>query len=155
MRKGSGGIVKWVVIIALLFFGYTKALPWVKQKDFFASKVVAASGVDPSCTELAAAAGEAWGSGLGQFVNPPVDRDAWSAFRDDVQTRIERARDACRCKGESCARSADAMERLRGLVSTMDSAVQTGAAPPSDIPQQQERIDSLLEEAQALVREGK
>lgn len=154
MRNGSGGIVKWVVIIALLYFGYTKGLPWLKQQNLFARKA-AASSPGLSCAELGAAASDAWGGGLAQFVNPPVDRDAWSAFRDDVETRVDAAQKACRCDSESCARTADAMERLRRLVGTMDSAVQTGAAPPSDIPQQQERIDSLLEEAQALVREGK
>lgn len=154
MRNKSGAVIKWVVIIALLFFGYTKALPWVKEQNFFASKATAA-GVDPSCIELASAASDAWGQGLAPFVNPPVDREAWSAFHSDVELRIDRAQKPCQCKAESCAKAADAMERLRRIVSTVDSAVQTGAGLPSDLPQQQAQVDGLLDEADALVRVGK
>jgi hypothetical protein len=154
MRKSSSGIIKWVVILVVLFFGWTKGLPWLKQQKFFSSPANAAS-EKPSCTELAAAASESWGNGIAPFVNPPVDRSAWDSFRSDVERRIDKAKSECRCNAESCTKAADAMDRLRKLVSTLDASVQSGAAPPPDLPQQQEQIDSLIDAAQSLVREGK
>lgn len=156
MRNSSGGIIKWGVILVVLFIGYTKGLPWLKQQKFLSSSSSSkAANAKPSCTELAAAASEAWGNGIAPFVNPPVDRSAWDAFRSDVESRIDKARSECRCSAESCTKAADAMDRLQKLVATLDASVQSGAAPPSDLPQQQEQIDNLIDVAQSLVREGK
>lgn len=149
----AGKLVKWVVILALLAAAYKVGLPWLKQqKSGGGAKIEAA---DSSCPAAAERASAAWGAGLGRFVNPPYDLEAWNVFREGVDSRIKSAADECGCPGESCKKAADAMGELRSLVTDLDQAIRSGSPPSSDVVQRQASIDNAIDRARELAREGK
>ncbi len=152
-------IIKWVVVIAIVFAVWKVGLPWAKQQNFFGSKASttgkSGSGGDSSCVRSAENASEALGSGIGRFVNPPYDMNAWSSFKSDVDSKISAAEAQCSCAEESCQKVREAMRDLRGIASELDSSIRTGGSPPDSLVQRQERIDNLINEAGELVRAGK
>jgi hypothetical protein len=150
-------IIKWVVIIAIAIAVWKFGIPWVKQQNFGGTSTTSTgkSGGDSSCVKTAEDASSALGSGIGRFVNPPYDLNAWSSFRSDVDSKISSAESACSCADESCQKVREAMRDLRGIVSELDSSIRTGGSPPEQLVQRQERIDNLLNEAGDLVRAGK
>lgn len=150
-------IVKWVVVLVLVFVVWKYVVPWAKEEmgnSSTATKAVA-SGGDSSCITSAERASETWGGGLARFVNPPYDLDAWSNFRGSVDSNINAAESACICGDESCRKAQNAMRELRSLVSEMDTAIRNGTSPPQDAVQRQEAIDRQIEDARQLVAAGK
>lgn len=150
-------IIKWVVIIAIVVAAWKVGIPWAKRQNFFGGTGASstAKGGDSSCVRAAESASEALGSGIGRFVNPPYDLNAWSSFRSDVDAKISSAEGECSGAEESCQKAREAMKDLRGIVSELDSSIRTGGSPPDSLVQRQERIDNLLNEAAELVRAGK
>ena len=146
-------LIKWIVIIGIIFVAWKYAIPWVKKQ--VQGHTTAAASDDSSCTTAAQRASEAWGSGLHSFVNPPYDLNAWSSFHDSVESKISSAESACSCSDQSCEKARAAMSDLRSLLSDVDSAIRNGSAPPSDLPQRQEAIDKQIDEAADLTRAGK
>lgn len=147
-----GRLLKWIIVIAIIVAVYRVGIPWLKKQDFMRS---AASVPADSCSHAAEDATNAWGGGLGRFVNPPYDLSAWSAFRDDVLTRIRDAERKCGCSKDSCQRARAAMSELRSLVSDLDRAIRDGSAPPSDVVQRQEGVDEAIAAARELESRGK
>ncbi len=147
-------LLKWVVLLAIIFLAWKYGLPWL-QRQSGSHSTTAAAGAGGSCVGAAQSASDAWGRGIRQFVNPPYDTNAWSAFRSDIESRISAAESACSDSSESSTKVRNAMRDLRGLVSDLDSAIRSGGAPPSDIVQRQEGIDRQIDDAQDLVRSGK
>jgi hypothetical protein len=151
-------IVKWLVILVLLFVVWMYVIPWAKEEmgGSTASKVISSSGGgDQNCVDSAARASEAWGSGLARYVNPPYDLDAWSNFKRDIDSQIRTAEADCRCTQESCQKVRDAMSELRNLAGDLDTALRSGGSPGQDIVQRQEIIDRRIDEARDLVKAGK
>jgi hypothetical protein len=151
-------IVKWVVILALLFVVWKYVIPWVKDEGSGFDKSSSASkssGGDQSCIASAERASNTWGSGLGRFVNPPYDLGAWSNFRGDVDAKINAADADCSCGAESCQKVKNAMSELRSLVGDFDTAIRNGSSPGQDAVQRQEQIDRQIDDARELVRAGK
>lgn len=145
-----GRIVKWLVLIGIVFFAWKVFLPWMQQQKFGGKPVsITASAGDESCAGMAERASESWGSGLAQFVNPPYDLVAWSSFRSGVDTKISAAESRCNCAKESCAKVRDAMRDLRALVSDMDASIRNGSSP-GGIVQRQEAIDDRINEGRDL-----
>ena len=151
-----GKLVKWVVILALLVFGWKALGPRIKGRVSTKSAATSIDArADDSCVGRATAASNAWGNGLGRFVNPPYDIEAWSRFKSDVDQRISEADSACTCERESCLKTQGAMRDLRNLVSELDASVRNGSPPSTDFVRGQEAIDNALDEARELLREGK
>lgn len=152
-----GRLLKWIVIVAVVFLAWKTLVPWMKRQSSGGSSTsrtsVGAIG-DDSCVGLAERASEKWGSGLAQFVNPPYDLAAWGNFRSDVDAQIARAESKCSCAAESCTKVRGAMGELRSLVSDMDSAIRNGSSP-GGIVQRQEMIDNRINEARDLQAAGK
>jgi len=146
-------LIKWVIVIALVFFAWKYALPWAKKQLEGHPATAAAS--DNSCIAAAQRASEAWGSGLHRFTNPPYDLGDWGRFRGDVEAKIAEADAACRESSPSCDMARDAMRDLRTLVANLDNAITSGTPPPDDAVQRQEAIDTKLDTAAALARGGK
>jgi hypothetical protein len=147
-----GKLVKWVVILVLLFIGWKVLAPRIKE--FKSSKGTATSSAakgDDSCVGRATSASNAWGNGLGQFVNPPYDTEAWASFSRDVKQHISEAEAKCACESESCIKARSAMSDLRSLVSELDSSVRSNSPPSSDLVRRQEQIDNTIDEARALI----
>ena len=146
-------LIKWAVLLALLFLAYKAVLPWLRHQD--TSSAAKTNAAVSSCPAAAERASAAWGDQLGRFVNPPYDLEAWNNLRQDVDARIQNAEKECDCRSESCVKAGEAMRDLRSLLGDLDSAIRTGGPPPSDAPQRQESIDSQIERARELAREGK
>lgn len=151
-----GRIVKWLLIIAVVVVAWKAGKPLLDRSTSSpsSSSSSSASG-DSSCISAAGRASDAWGGGIGRFVNPPYDLNAWSEFRGGVEDKIATAEAACSCDDESCRKVQSAMRDLRSLVADLDGAIRAGGAPPDGIVQRQEAIDNQLDAARDLVRQGK
>jgi hypothetical protein len=150
----SSKLVKWVIILVIVFAGWKYGLPWIQSKTSRSSSSGTAS-TDNTCISIAGRASETWGSAIGKFVNPPYDMDAWSSLSASVNSSIVATSTACGCPEESCQKVQGAMRDLKTLVSDMDSAIRSGQSPGSDIVQRQSAIDDQLDAARELVRAGK
>jgi hypothetical protein len=147
-----GRIVKLVVVIAIVFAIWKYGVPWIQRQGSGGKTTVASD--DNSCISSAQRASERWGSGLGRFVNPPYDLDAWSTFRGNVESSISAAESDCSCAAESCTKAREAMRELRSLVADLDSTLRNGS-DPSGFVQRQEAIDNRISEAAALASAAK
>jgi hypothetical protein len=146
-------IVKWLVVVIVAFLAWKYLSPrFLKQHT---ATTEPGGFVNSSCIGAAEKASETWGGGVGKFVNPPYDLDAWQIFRSDVDSKIANAEGQCACVAESCHKVQSAMHDLRNLAGDLDSALRAGTPPGSDIVQRQEAIDRQLDEARDLVKSGK
>jgi hypothetical protein len=150
-------LLKWIVVLAVLFFAWKIIAPRIRlshgASPAEATAPTGAGGGD--CVGAASRAADAWGGGIGRFVNPPYDLDAWGVFRADVETKIGAAEASCASPGESHEKARSAMGDLRTLVSQLDSSIRGGTPPPDNLVQRQESIDKQIDEARELVRGGK
>lgn len=150
-----GRLLKFIVVIAIVFFAWKVGLPWLQGQKFGGKSVSITSNVgDDSCAGQAERASEKWGSGLSRFVNPPYDLAAWSDFRRGVDEQISRAEAKCGCAAESCSKVKEAMGELRALVNDMDGTIRNGSSP-DNVVQRQELIDNRINEARDLQQAGK
>ncbi|HEX8171397.1 MAG TPA: hypothetical protein VF824_12725 [Thermoanaerobaculia bacterium] len=140
-------ILKLVLVVAVLVVGFKVLEPRLRGVTGAKDRVAAIAGRSSSCPDAAAKASETWGNGIGRFINPPYDTEAWSRFRDSVDTKIRIAESACTCGDEPCRQSREAMSSLRGLVSDLDATIRNGAELPGDVVQRQEAIDNQIEAA--------
>lgn len=155
-------IIKWVVILGVIFVLWKFVVPKVKSNSSTSSTTTSATvapasaaSLGPGCSVAAGRASDAWGSGLKSFVNPPYDIGAWSSFRNDVESMISRAESECNCNSESCDKGRGAMKELRSLISDMDGSIRNGTEPPGDLVRRQDSIDTQINEARDLTRAGK
>ena len=150
-------IIKWLLVVIVAFIAWKYLSPKFLKKETTPAAATEGGGtfVNSSCIGAADKASSAWGSGVGRFVNPPYDMDAWSIFRSDVDSKIANAQGQCACVSESCHKVQSAMHDLSSLVNDLDTALRNGSPPPSDAVQRQEAIDHQLEEAADLTRAGK
>src|SRR3954453_6200589 len=143
-------ILKLLIVVIVLFFAWKYLSPKLLKKDTTTTTTEgspAGTFVNSSCIGAADKASQAWGSGVGKFVNPPYDMDAWSVFRSDVDSKIANAEGQCACIGESCRKVQSAMHELHSLVGDLDASLRGGTPPPDGIVQRQESIDRQLDEA--------
>jgi hypothetical protein len=146
-------LVKWIVIIAIIFVAWKYALPWAKHQ--MQGHAISGVSTDSSCVTAAQRASEAWGGGLHSFVNPPYDLGAWAGFRDDVEKKIATAEFQCRASSQSGDAARSAMTDLKNLITELDAAITNGSPVPDDAVQRQEAIDTRIEAAAELARSGK
>ena len=144
-------IVKWVLLLAVVFVAWKYGLPKLQQATSSSSS---GGGADKPCIAQAERASDAWGNGIGRFANPPYDLDAWGSFKSDVDRRISAAQSACSDSSESSVKVRDAMRDLQSLVSDCDTSIRAGSPPP-DLVQRQGQVDSQLDAARELVKSGK
>src|SRR6059058_2487712 len=97
-------LFKWIIVIAIVAAAWKFGLPWIRQHSSHAPATSTAV-ADNSCITVADRATQAWGSGIGRFANPPYDLDAWSTFKNDVESKISAAESACSASAESCAKA--------------------------------------------------
>ena len=151
-----GRLLKWIVIIGIVFFAWKVVVPWVKEQKLGGSSTSISTGApgDDSCAGQAERASEVWGSGLAQFANPPYDLAAWSSFRERVDAQISKAESKCGCAAESCVKVREAMGDLSALVGDLDNTIRNGSSPEGFV-QRQEQIDNRINEARDLQSAGK
>ena len=150
-------IVKWLLLIAVIIVAWKYVVPWLEKETGSAKTSTSTSGGSggSSCVASAERASAAWGGGLGKFVNPPYDVEAWSNFRTEVDSRINVADEACGCPDESCEKVRGALRDLRGLISELDTSIRGGTHIEADVVRRQEAIDLDIEKAGDLVKDGK
>jgi hypothetical protein len=139
-------VVTWLVLIVIIIVAWKVILPRVQGRVDAAEESPGAGG-GSACVKRAQGASEKWGSGIGQFVNPPYDMEAWSMFKNDVDARIDAAESECACDDDACQKAGEAMRELRSLVSEIDNSMRNNARPPDDMVQRQEGIDNKLDQA--------
>ena len=148
-------IVKWLLVLIVAFVAWKYLSPRLMKPITSTASSDQPGFVSNSCIGAAEKASQTWGSGIGRFVNPPYDVDAWTIFRSDVDSKIANAQGQCACVSESCHKVQSAMHDLSALVSDLDTSLRNGSPPPSDAVQRQESIDSRIDEARELIRAGK
>jgi hypothetical protein len=149
-----GRLVKWIVILAVLYFAWTNVVPWLKKQNA-STTTSSTSTADSPCVRAAEQASESWGGGIARFAKPNPDSTEWQTFRGMVEGRISSAESSCSCQEQSCATAREALRDLRGVVSDMDNALRSNSMPPDDIVQRQEAIDNKINEARDQLRAGK
>jgi hypothetical protein len=147
-----GKLLKWVVIIVVAIVGWKYLGPKIMEKlDSRSDAPVSADGgASQVCVNHAANASEQWGSGLGRFVNPPYDLDAWGSFRADTEAAIAKAQAQCGCDSEACTRAKSALDDLRTLVGEIDGSIRAGTPPEGEVVRRQEAIDDAINEAREM-----
>ena len=147
-------IIGLAVMIAVAVFLWKEGRPWIERQI---NQLGISEDDTPTvtCAAQAESASLAWGSGIGRFVNPPVDESAWNAFRSRIDGQILQARGYCKCSEPSCARARQALGELEDLVRSFDAAVRNGSPPGMDAVTRQESLDLKIEEAMALAKQGK
>lgn len=149
-------IAKWVAALVVVLVVWKYVVPWAKEQvRGGSSSSSSASGPGGNCIGSVDRAANAWGNGLGRFVNPPYDNDAWMSFKNDVSSRISTAESDCSCSEESCLKSREAMRDLRVLMQEFDSTIRNGLPPPEDAVRRQEQIDNTIDAARDLLKSGK
>lgn len=160
MADGGGvaRIVKFLVVLVILYFAYTAGWPWLQEQLGRVSKSTAGTGGGGGeggrCVEMAAAASASFGGEIPRFSRPPVDLDAWGAVVSSTQRQIADAQTECACALDSCRKASDALSELSGMVYEFDSGFRGAGGMPINAARQQERIDELLAEARDLARQG-
>ena len=150
-----GGLIKWIILIAVAVFVWKQGWPWMKDKLGGSGSVSDAGTPALTCAAQAENASAEWGSGIGRFVNPPLDESAWGSFRSRVDGEILQARGYCGCAESSCAKAREALNDLDSLVRSFDTALRSGSPPGMDAVTRQESIDQKIEQARALAKQGK
>ena len=140
-------IIQLLVVIVLAFVIFK----WWKNHQA-APTAAAGASASQECAAAAGAAGDAWGSGVGRFANPPYDTAAWDEFRSRIEKQARQAQEKCLCGDAACNTAKGAMSDLRSLVNEMDAALRSGSPPPSDLVQRQEAIDNAINAAREAAK---
>jgi len=148
-------LVKLAIAVAVVILIWKKGVPWWYARQASKAEAVSASSPNDACVEAAAAADDAWGSGVGRFANPPYDLAGWDQFRSNIEQQARRAEEKCLCADSSCTTAKQAMSDLRSLILEMDQSLRSGSPPPSDLVQRQEAIDNAVNSARDQARQGK
>ncbi len=150
-----GKIIKYGILIALVYFIVQNAPRWVEEVTKVGSGLSRKTGpVSQShCLPAAERASEAFSEGLRDYAEPPFDIDAWDLFMEDVQRELYSAESRCNCPRDSCQRATDALSELSGLMADFDNSLR-GDSMPLNPARRQETIDRFLKRARELDRQG-
>jgi hypothetical protein len=139
-------VIALVLIIGGIFFVSTRE--GTKKSAPGSSETEASANTDAgSCAPRARDASDALGAGLGRFVNPPVDLEAFESFHSEVETKIRAAEAQCSCLTESCVSVREALSSMRNLLAQMDASARDGQPLEANIVQEIEEIDRRINEA--------
>jgi len=145
-------IVKVVVVIALVYFGYTQVVPWIKSVGGGSEGSGSAESAFPDagasrCIDLASRASSTLGSEMRRYAKPPVDLAEWGATVNKVEMKIYAADSECRCSEPGCSEARQAMSEIKSLLATFDGIVRGDTSGFSNPANQLQEADRLLEEA--------
>lgn len=147
-------IIKFAVLAAVLYFGYTQLLPKLTATgDRVGSNLSDMGESGDDCVGAADRASETFGSGMRSFSTPPIDEGSWDSFANGVYDQISAAQDACSCSLDSCRLAGDALSTLSGVVGDFGSAVR-GGEPPLNAARTLDQVNTQLNEARSLIRQG-
>lgn len=142
-------IVKVVVVIAIVYFGYTQVVPWVKSVGGGSGATDSgfSDGGASRCIDLAGRASSTLGSELRQYTKPPFDLVDWSATVNKVEMKIYEANSNCRCSAPGCNEARQALSEIKSLLVTFDGMVRGDTSGFTNPAAQLQEADRLLDEA--------
>lgn len=146
-------LVTLVVVVIVLYVGYTKALPWIRQQMGQSSS----AGGDTAaarCVHQADLASDTFGDNFVKRFRPDADADFWDGFVGDVRKEIAAARSLCSCSGAACRKAKEAMNALDDLVADYDERFHSDLGMRPNPAGELSRVHDLLNEARALARQG-
>lgn len=153
--------IQLAVVAVILYFGITQGLPWVQRQlgmesgsGFATEDSASLKGDGGACVATARDASLAFGDEMRQFSRPPVDVSVWNESSRRLANLIDAAENACFCAAASCHKAASALSELRAVVDRFDEGFRGQRSVPLNTALDQRRINDLLDEAQALAREG-
>ncbi|MGB3563150.1 MAG: hypothetical protein WBH85_05230 [Thermoanaerobaculia bacterium] len=145
-------IVKVAVVIAIVYFGYTQVIPWIKSVGGGPGAAGSADtglsdGGARRCIDLASRASSTMGSEMRQYAKPPFDLAEWGATVNKVEMRIYEADSDCRCSAPGCSEARQALSEIKSLLATFDGMVRGDTSGFTNPAAQLQEADRLLEEA--------
>ena len=150
-----GQLLSLAVVIVVVYFMYTQALPWIEERfDEPTSGASAESGPSlggSGCVDAAEGASQTLSGELVRFSRPPIDPDTWAMSYQTIARAISTAEVDCSgCFSASCRSAQSALSEMRGLAQQFDNAARGEAHGWSNPASAQERINSLLDQARSL-----
>ena len=147
-----GKLISLAVLAAVAYFAVTEVLPWV-QNEFGGGQGRPELVEDESayCVDSAAAANDDMTRTVRSYSTPPVDLDSWSVAVSEIESSIRRAQAACSCPTTSCSKASQAITEIQGQLWSLDNLIRASSTGFSNPARQQERIQSLLNEARAAL----
>lgn len=145
-------LISLAVFVAIAYFVVTRVLPWVQNEfDGGAKQQELGESESAYCVDAATEANNELGRAARNFASPPADLDAWSETVRVVESSIRAAQSACSCPTESCSKGGQAIGEIQGQLWSLDSLIRASSTGFSNPARQQERIQSLLDEARAAL----
>ena len=114
-----GRFVKVVVVAVIAILVWRFGISRWKESRVDSASATSSASPNSNCVKRAEAASEMWGGGLRQFVSPPYDINAWSTFRNDVDSKINNALADCGCSDASCQKASAAMSVALSAVTSV------------------------------------
>jgi hypothetical protein len=142
-----------VLLVAVLWFGYTQILPWFRSLGTGSAsrsfKGSTGTGDDAKCVDAARQAAEVFSEEMRGFSRPPVDREKWDSSYLRIENRIGRADDLCDCPRPACAMAQGGLADLRELGSDFSIAARGDGSPPLNAASTLSRVYDKLDAAAA------
>ena len=108
---------------------------------------------ESQCVGAAELASESFSRGMRDYVQPPINIDAWDMFLEGVKEKIYHADVRCDCARDSCIKAQEALNELNHLMADFDGSLR-GANNVPNAARRQETIDRALRRARELDRQG-
>ena len=145
-------IVKVIVVIAIVYFGYTQVVPWIKSVGGGPGGAGSADSAFPDggasrCIDLASGASSTLGREMRRYAKPPFDLAEWGATVNKVEMKIYAADSDCRCSAPGCSEARQALSEIKSLLATFDGIVRGDTSGFSNPANKLQEADRLLEEA--------
>ena len=146
-----GRILKLVIAVAILYFGVTRGLPWLKSQ--FGEKLGPSGDTNQAiCYNAAERAAEGFSERIRGFSKPPIDPAAWEEMVSTSRNQVEAGERECRnCDQEACLEASRALAGLESLISEIDQSVQAGRGVPADSAGRLDRIYDTLSRSRSYL----
>lgn len=144
-------ILRWLVILALVYFGVTEGVPWLRNR-LSPRSLREPQGMNPAadCIDAATVVNEALADKVRRFGRPPLPIDRWTEAMDEMQDRLDEAELLCGCPGEACRLGREAVSEVGTQLAYFDSAVRGTLGATENPAVRQEHIFDLLRRARAV-----
>lgn len=144
-------ILKFLIVIAIVYFAVTKGLPWLKSQLADKMSLAGASNQEV-CHHVAQRAADDFAERMRRFSTPPIDAKAWEDTVSETRYQVESADKQCRtCDHEACLETSRALDELGSMIKSFDESVQAGRGIPPDGASRFDRVYAALDRAQSLL----
>ena len=145
-------LVILILVVGAVYFVVTEVMPHLVGKSGGTRTEGSASGIDGAdgqCIDAAERANDRLISAARDFGQPPVDREAWSSAKWEIESQLQSASAACLCGSEACRAASEAVGEMGELLANLDAMVRGDSPGFANPANQQERIYRHLEAARS------